>query len=66
VSIYTFVNPVVAVFLGWLFFREPFGYREAIAMGIIFAGIGLVRWSEAGRRSSVSAPAADEIGTIRE
>ncbi len=46
VSIYTFVNPIVAVFLGWLFFREQFGWRELIAMVIIFAGIGIVRWSE--------------------
>jgi drug/metabolite transporter (DMT)-like permease len=46
VSIYTFVNPVVAVFLGWLFFREPFGYRELFAMLIIFAGIAIVKWSE--------------------
>lgn len=66
VSIYTFVNPIVAVFLGWFFFREPFGYREAIAMAIIFGGIILVRWSEAGRRSTVSVPAADEIGAIRD
>ena len=46
VSIYTFVNPVVAVFLGWLFFREQFGYRECIAMLIIFAGIVQVRRAE--------------------
>jgi drug/metabolite transporter (DMT)-like permease len=46
VSIYLFVNPVVAVFLGSLLLREPFGYRELIAMVIIFAGIALVRWSE--------------------
>lgn len=43
VSIYNYINPVVAVFLGWLVFREPFGPREAIAMGVIFAGVGLVR-----------------------
>ncbi len=49
VSIYTFVNPVVAILLGWLFFREPFGARELIAMLIIFAGIALVRWSETRR-----------------
>jgi drug/metabolite transporter (DMT)-like permease len=47
VSIYYFVNPLVAVLLGWVFFREPFGYRAAVAMGIIFIGIGIVRWSEA-------------------
>ncbi len=46
VSIYTFVNPIVAVFLGWLFFREPFGMRGVVAMLIIFAGIAVVRWSE--------------------
>ncbi|HLH03607.1 MAG TPA: EamA family transporter [Bryobacteraceae bacterium] len=46
VSIYTFVNPVVAILLGWLFFREPFGVRELAAMLIIFSGIGVVRWSE--------------------
>ena len=39
VSIYYFVNPIVAVWLGFLFFREPFG---------------LVRWSESfcGKRSA--------------
>jgi len=46
VSIYTFVNPVVAVFLGWLFFREPFGRREFAAMLVIFAGVALVKRSE--------------------
>jgi drug/metabolite transporter (DMT)-like permease len=43
VSIYSYVNPVVAVFLGWLFYREPFGLREAIAMVIIFLGVALVK-----------------------
>lgn len=66
VSIYTFVNPVVAVFLGWLFFREPFGYGELAAMAIIFAGVALVRWSESNRRATVMVPAADEIGTVGE
>ena len=51
VSIYTFVNPVVAVFLGWYFYHEPFGSRELIAMAIIFTGIGLVRWSESAKAS---------------
>ena len=41
-SLYTYVNPVVAVILGWLFLREPFGVRDALAMAIIFAGVALV------------------------
>jgi drug/metabolite transporter (DMT)-like permease len=63
VSIYTFVNPVVAILLGWLFFREPFGTPELTAMLIIFLGIALVRWSEANRRSTVTIPAVEEAGT---
>ncbi len=43
VSIYNYVNPVIAVFLGWLFFREHFGVLEVIAMAIIFAGVALVK-----------------------
>ncbi len=43
VSIYNYVNPVVAVLLGWLFYREPFGMREAIAMVVIFIGVAVVR-----------------------
>ncbi len=43
VSIYPYVNSVVAVTLGWLFYRESFGLREAAAMVVIFAGVGLVK-----------------------
>ena len=43
VSIYNYVNPVIAVFLGWLFFREHFGTQEVLAMLIIFAGVALVK-----------------------
>jgi drug/metabolite transporter (DMT)-like permease len=51
VSIYPYVNAVVAVALGWLFYREPFGMRESAAMVVIFAGVALVkRYSPAGGR----------------
>jgi drug/metabolite transporter (DMT)-like permease len=43
VSIYPYVNAVVAVTLGWLFYREPFGLRETAAMVIIFAGVAAVK-----------------------
>jgi drug/metabolite transporter (DMT)-like permease len=42
-SIYNYVNPIIAVFLGWLFFREHFGPQEVLAMLIIFAGVALVK-----------------------
>jgi drug/metabolite transporter (DMT)-like permease len=43
VSIYPYANAVVAVALGWLFYREPFGRREMLAMLVIFAGVGIVK-----------------------
>ncbi len=43
VSIYPYVNAVVAVALGWLFYREPFGLRESAAMVVIFAAVALVK-----------------------
>ena len=47
VSIYTYVNPVVAVFLGWLVYAEPFGWREMLAMVVIFLGVWMVRRASA-------------------
>ncbi len=50
VSVYPYVNAIVAVGLGWLVYREPFGLREAAAMAVIFAGVGIVkRYSRAPR-----------------
>jgi drug/metabolite transporter (DMT)-like permease len=43
VSVYPYVNAVVAVWLGWLFYREKFGMREAAAMVVIFASVALVK-----------------------
>jgi drug/metabolite transporter (DMT)-like permease len=46
----------VAVVLGWWFYREPFGVREAIAMVVIFIGVWVVK------RSSVKAqPKAEAV-----
>lgn len=44
VSIYPYINASVAVFLGWLFFREPFGIHEFIGMLIVFAGVAIVKY----------------------
>jgi drug/metabolite transporter (DMT)-like permease len=54
VSLYTYINPIVAVALGWLFYREPFGWRETIAMAIIFAGVAIVKQtSRMGRKPAL-------------
>ena len=58
VSIYNYVNPMVAVALGWLFYREPFGGREALGMLIIFAGVAIVKRYGGARRGAGLQPAA--------
>jgi drug/metabolite transporter (DMT)-like permease len=52
VSVYPYVNAVVAVGLGWVFYREPFGIRETAAMVVIFAGVAIVKWTAAGPRKA--------------
>jgi drug/metabolite transporter (DMT)-like permease len=42
-SLYNYVNPLVAVALGWLFFREPFGLLECFSMLMIFTGVAIVK-----------------------
>lgn len=64
VSIYPYVNSVVAVTLGWLFYREPFGVREAAAMAIIFAGVAIVkRYSKPAKLSGLRT--AHQLGAQR-
>jgi drug/metabolite transporter (DMT)-like permease len=42
VSTYAYVNPIVAVFLGWLVAHEPVGLRMFFAAGIIIAGVAII------------------------
>jgi drug/metabolite transporter (DMT)-like permease len=57
VTTYNYVNPIVAMFLGWLFYREPFGMREAAAMAVIFLGVAIVKWTTATPSRVPSPPA---------
>ncbi len=41
-STYAYVNPVVAMFLGWLFVREALSAQSLIASGIILAAVVLM------------------------
>jgi len=42
-SLYAYVNPVVAVFLGWLILDEPLTWLSVVAMVVILAGVALVQ-----------------------
>lgn len=56
VMTYSFVNPVVAVFLGWLVLREPLDWWIVGGMAVIVAGVALT--TTAPTRPAVS-PAAE-------
>ena len=43
VSLYAYVNPIIAVMLGILVLREPFGARMLVAAAIVLVGMALVR-----------------------
>jgi drug/metabolite transporter (DMT)-like permease len=57
VSIYTYINPLVAVLLGWIFYREAVTPLHLVAMLIIFLGVWMVKRSS-GR--GIPAPAISE------
>jgi drug/metabolite transporter (DMT)-like permease len=43
VSLYAYVNPVIAVLLGSLLLNEPFGVRVLVASALVLCGIAIVR-----------------------
>ncbi len=49
VSTYAYVNPVVAVFLGWLLADEPVTPRVVIAAAVIVAGVAVITTERAAR-----------------
>ena len=42
VATYAYVNPVIAVILGWMFANEPISVRTSIAAGVILAAVVLI------------------------
>jgi drug/metabolite transporter (DMT)-like permease len=47
VSLYTYVNPIVAVVLGALVLDEAVGWRVPAAVAAILAGMAIVSWQRA-------------------
>ena len=51
VGTYAYVNPVIAVLLGWLLLHEPVGPRTFIAMGMILMAVVWIQFSLKQRRT---------------
>ncbi|HEU4939969.1 MAG TPA: EamA family transporter [Vicinamibacterales bacterium] len=45
VSLYAYINPIIAVTLGVLILHESFDSRMAVAAALVFCGVAIVRWS---------------------
>jgi drug/metabolite transporter (DMT)-like permease len=56
-SMYAYVNPVVAVILGWLILHEPLTPTSIVAMCVILAGVALVQTS----RNRSAAAASNQV-----
>lgn len=60
VSLYAYINPIIAVALGVILLNEPFDSRMAAAAALVFAGVAIVRW-----RSSEGTRKPDVVGRSR-
>ena len=58
VSLYAYINPVIAVALGVFFLNEPFTLRMGVAALLVFAGVAVVRWAGTRRTAIAPSPAA--------
>jgi drug/metabolite transporter (DMT)-like permease len=51
-STYAYVNPIVAMFLGWALAHEPFSLRNAVAAAIILAAVVIITVYQTKEKSS--------------
>lgn len=63
VSLYAYINPVIAVALGVVWLHEAFDSRMAVAAALVFAGVAVVRWT--GQRAA-TARSLDAQGSLVE
>jgi drug/metabolite transporter (DMT)-like permease len=64
VSLYAYVNPVVAVALGTLILGEPFGWRLTIAIAIILTGLVIVSTKRTKAAPSTSSEKSESAAGI--
>lgn len=60
VATYAYVNPLVAIFLGWLLIGEPIGMRTVYAAALMLGGVALIQLAKARKSLFTRAPIAAE------
>jgi drug/metabolite transporter (DMT)-like permease len=63
IGTYAYVNPVIAVLLGWLLLQEPVHGRTFIAMGMILGAVIWIQFSHKVRRSHGRTAGRSELPT---
>jgi drug/metabolite transporter (DMT)-like permease len=63
VGTYAYVNPVIAVLLGWLFLREPITHRMIVAIALTLAAVLWIQLSHKAPSAIGSRPPADTEST---
>jgi len=58
VLLYSYINPIVAVYLGWLILDEEITVNAIVGMIVIFAGVALVQARRRGGTTSPTPPVA--------
>ncbi|MEJ7618064.1 MAG: EamA family transporter [Pyrinomonadaceae bacterium] len=61
VSTYSYINPVIAVLLGWLLLAEPLGWHVLAGTAIILGGVALVKTTPQRKSKPAPALANDEL-----
>ena len=69
VSTYAYINPVIAVLLGWAVLGEPLGWRVWAATAVILCGVALVKAAPAisarrGLRRAARAPGGEDASEV--
>jgi len=67
VSTYAYINPLIAVILGWAILREPLSWRVLISAAIILAGVAMVKTAPKrhAKRQTFDTDEAPSIATVR-
>ena len=56
VSLYAYINPVIAVALGVALLNEPFDWRMATAAALVLLGVAIVRWRRQSHEPATNEP----------
>ncbi len=67
VSTYAYINPLIAVILGWVILREPLSWRVLISAAVILAGVAMVKTAPKrhAKRQTFDTDEAPPIATVR-